>query len=67
MWGQCSAGFQVHCGEGHPLVADALNQDLLGLQVHVSKDEVFMLKYEICMQHTWQEGLLLLLQLARER
>lgn len=68
MSGQCSAGFRVHCGEGRPSVADVLNQDLLGLQVQVSKAEVFMLRYEICMQHTWHEGLLwVLLQPARER
>lgn len=44
-------GLQVHCGEEHRSVAGTLNQDLLGLQVKVSKAEEFMLRYELCMQY----------------
>lgn len=47
-------GLQVHCGEGHPSVADSLNQDLLGLQVQVSKTEVWA-PYAVCL--AWRTAL----------
>lgn len=38
------AGLQGHCEEGHPSAAVAFNQDLLGLQIKVSKAELFALR-----------------------